>query len=294
MRKLAKKNVVKKWELMKICRDVIDENEELIMKMNVKEMLKENVSWKDSDEENYSEWKLRNVRHLSLKETKFNVKENMKIGPFEKFCSKKGLIRVRDLWERKYEKDYELKESLLKELKEGRKTAKSRRKKIDLTKKCKSTIKSTITDWKSTPWKEEETLLDEIKKTAKKELKMIAIGRGEKLEENEFSKTQKHEALTSGNPGNLKPHLHLCDIRETETLLAAQPSLLPAELRGQVEEKLFTKPQHVYCGSSSEAAGGPVTSPTSQWERRAGNRDRGGRADSQWRERNKLEGKLGD
>ena len=104
---------------------------------------------------------------------------------------------------------------------------------------------------------------------------------------------QKQEALKSRKPGTPEPSLQMCDVRTTETLLAAQPSLLPAEHRGQVEI-LFTKPQHVYCGSSSEAAGGPVTSPTSQWERRAGIRHRGGRADSQWRERCNLEGKLGD
>ena len=218
----------------------------------------------------------------------------MKIGPFENFCSKKGLIRERDLWERKYEKDYELKESLLKELKEGRKAAKSRRKKIDLTKRCKIVLTSTITDWKATPWKEEETLFDEMKKTAKKELTMLAIGRGEKFEEKEIRETQKQEALMSRKPGTPEPSLQMCDVRTTETLLAAQPSLLPAEYRGQVREILFTKPQHVYCGRSSEAAGGPVTSPISQWARRAGNRDRGGRADSQWGKRDEPEGKLGD
>ena len=63
---------------------------------------------------------------------------------------------------------------------------------------------------------------------------------------------------------------------------------------GQLSKIIITKPQHVYCGRSSEAAGGPVTSPISQWERRAGNRDRGGRADSQWGKRDEPEGKLGD
>ena len=145
MRKVAKKDVVKKWELMRICRHVIDENEEMIMNMNVKEMLKENVRWKNEDERNFREWKLRNVRHLSLKETKFKDKENVKVGPFEKFCTKKGLTRERNLWERKCEKEYELKESLVKDLKEERKAARSRRKKIDLTKKCKEIFTSTIT-----------------------------------------------------------------------------------------------------------------------------------------------------
>ena len=122
---------------------------------------------------------------------------------------------------------------------------------------------------------------------------MLAIGRGEKFEEKEMSKTQKQEALMSRKPGTPEPSLQMCDVRTTETLLAAQPSLLPAEHRGQVEI-LFTKPQHVYCGRSSEAAGGQVTSLISQWERRAGTRDRGGRADSQWGKRDEPEGKLGD
>jgi hypothetical protein len=64
------------------------------------------------------------------------------------------------------------------------------------------------------------------------------------------------------------------------------------------------KPQPVYCGRLTEAEGGPVTSPTSQWEKRVGNRERGRWADSQWEKRDEqtdlqsiqigLEGKLGE
>ena len=312
VRKVAKKDVVKKWELMRICRDVIDENEEMIMNMNVKEMLKENVRWKNEDERNFREWKLRNVRHLSLKETKFKDKENVKVGPFEKFCTKKGLTRERNLWERKCEKEYELKENLVKDLKEERKAARSRRKKIDLTKKCKEILTSTITDWNTTPWREEETLFEELKKIAKKERILIAIGRGENVEETPMKEPEK-ELLKPRNLRNPEPCLQMCDVHETETLLAAQPSQMPvlkpaapsrAVYNGQVSNKIFTKPQPVYCGRLTEAEGGPVTSPTSQWEKRVGNRERGGWADSQLEKRDEqtdvqsiqigLEGKLGE
>ena len=72
---------------------------------------------------------------MSLKESK--LKEQIKSGPFEKFCAKKGLEREKGLWERDIEKENEFKENFMKETKLERKNARSRRKKIYLYKKCK-------------------------------------------------------------------------------------------------------------------------------------------------------------
>ena len=112
---------MKKWEILKVCKNVIDVSEEIVKNLSVKEMMKENVMWNIDEERNYNEWKVRNVRHMSLKER--NLKENVKSGPFEAFCAKKGLVREKGLWERKAEKEIEQKEIL-----EERKTAKSKRK----------------------------------------------------------------------------------------------------------------------------------------------------------------------
>ena len=59
---------MKKWEIIKICKNIIDENEEIVKNLSVKEMKKENVMWNVDEERNYNEWKVRNVRHMSLKE----------------------------------------------------------------------------------------------------------------------------------------------------------------------------------------------------------------------------------
>ena len=59
--------IVKKWELMKMCRDVIDETNELVDSMNLKESTKENVSWPDNERKLYNDWKAKNIRYMSLK-----------------------------------------------------------------------------------------------------------------------------------------------------------------------------------------------------------------------------------
>ena len=92
--------------------------------MSVKDKMKENVMWKNDDLRDYNEWKMMNVCYMSLKET--GLKETIKKGLFEVFCERKGLERKKSLWETKAEKDIEMKDQELKEMKE----AKSKRKKL--------------------------------------------------------------------------------------------------------------------------------------------------------------------
>ena len=58
---------MKKWEILKTCKDIIDEQEEvLIAKMSMKDKMKESVLWKENEVMKYNEWKARNVRLMSL------------------------------------------------------------------------------------------------------------------------------------------------------------------------------------------------------------------------------------
>jgi hypothetical protein len=96
VRKSAKSLVLKKWDILKACKNIIDDQDEVLKGMSVKEKLKEDVAWKDEDFKTYNEWKIRNVRFMSLKET--SLKEN-RTGLFEAFCDRKGLRRKKGLWE---------------------------------------------------------------------------------------------------------------------------------------------------------------------------------------------------
>ena len=94
--------------------------------------------WDENEAKEYNELKVRNVRQMSLKESK--VKETVKSGPFEELCAKKGLEREKWLWERKAEKEKKMKENDMKEIQNERK--RSRRKKIELYRNCKNKLKT--------------------------------------------------------------------------------------------------------------------------------------------------------
>ena len=96
---------------------------------------------------------MRNVRYLNLKESK--QKENAKNNVLQEFCERKGKSRKKGAWEKKVEEEIELKESELKETYNAKKTAKSRKKKIELFRKCKEKLFSLIENWKETPGSDE-------------------------------------------------------------------------------------------------------------------------------------------
>ena len=65
--KSARNLVLKKWGILKACKNVIDDQDEILKGMSVKEKLKENMTWKDEDLRKCNEWKMRNVNFMSLK-----------------------------------------------------------------------------------------------------------------------------------------------------------------------------------------------------------------------------------
>ena len=70
VRRVASNKIVKKWELLTMCRDVIDEIDGLVGRMTMKECLKENVSWQGEERKHYTDWKAKNIRYMSLKNSK--------------------------------------------------------------------------------------------------------------------------------------------------------------------------------------------------------------------------------
>ena len=57
MRKAAQNLTLTKWEMLKACKTIIDDQDEAIKSMSVKGKMKENVMWKNEDLNNYNEWK---------------------------------------------------------------------------------------------------------------------------------------------------------------------------------------------------------------------------------------------
>ena len=58
VRKVARNQIIKKWEILKVCKDIIDENEELVTSMSMKERLKENTILNGKGEKEYDNWKV--------------------------------------------------------------------------------------------------------------------------------------------------------------------------------------------------------------------------------------------
>ena len=109
VRKKARRLVSKKWELLKLFKNIIDEQAGMLKEMKLSEKIREKVYWNDEDERNYSEWKMKHVKYMSLKESK--LKENVGKNVFENCCEKKGLNRKNGIWERIVDDEMKLKEN---------------------------------------------------------------------------------------------------------------------------------------------------------------------------------------
>jgi hypothetical protein len=59
VRKKARRLVSKKWEVLKLCKNTIDEQASMLKEMKLSEKIREKVYWNDEDEGNYSEWKMK-------------------------------------------------------------------------------------------------------------------------------------------------------------------------------------------------------------------------------------------
>ena len=67
---MSVKVVHKKWEIVKICLSIIEENNEIVRRLSPKERRKENLVWNEEDARNVEMLKVRNVRFLNLKNSK--------------------------------------------------------------------------------------------------------------------------------------------------------------------------------------------------------------------------------
>jgi hypothetical protein len=186
------------------------------------------------------------------------------------------------------------------------KNARSKRKKINLYRKCKDKLTLLVNSWKDTPGKEEEALFQSLKQTAKKEKIMQAIGSRRIEEENKNLKKQIR--LDNQNPNlplekikSLKTKSEVCEKFPTETLTVVQRCQLfsakpatPSRTMdyGQLNKNLITKPQHVYYKTVAEANTDPVASPAHQWEKRCGDRESGNEQNNEQKTQIGPEGKL--
>jgi hypothetical protein len=288
LRKSVQNIIFKNWELLKVCRDIIDENTPMVNSLSAKEKIKESLDWEEKRRKEYENWKLRNLKTLNLKESR--QKASIKSGPFENFCKKKGLERKKEMWEMRSEKEIEEKEEFVKDLKLERKGAKSKKRKLHLYKKCRILLEENVLDWKKVREKEEETLFQEMKKNISEERRSEKIGREPKelmvLEEarNKEEKLQRVSKLVT--------KFENCNVNLAETLfapvainLSCRTQELPSRATdcGEMKQITITKPQPVYRpGRAAEAPGDTGTGPPHQWERSSGDRDERQQPASQW------------
>jgi hypothetical protein len=154
VRKMSAKLVHKRWELVKVCLNVIEENEEIVRRLTPKEKKKEMIVWNDDDERNVAKLRMRNVRFLNLKNGKKSG-EN-KVNVLEQFCKKNGLAEQKESWRMTVENEIKMKETEVEELRKKKKEAKSKKRKLEIFKECSEKLKGMIVDWKETPGKDEE------------------------------------------------------------------------------------------------------------------------------------------
>ena len=124
VRKTASRVVGKKWEFVKLCINVSDENCEIVKEMKLKERVCEKISWSEADERNFEDLKVRNVRYLNLKESK--QKEIVKRNVLQEFRERNGNSRKKGVWEKKIGEEIESREIELKETFNARKVQKEK------------------------------------------------------------------------------------------------------------------------------------------------------------------------
>ena len=125
------------------------------------EMKKMHVEWSEDDASKVEMLRVKNIRYLSLKNSK--AKPGTKENVLRTFCEKKGLGTGNENWRRKAEEEIELKETRLKDLLMKKKLTKSKKKKLELFMECKVTLQTLVKDWKETPSIDEERVAKDMK-----------------------------------------------------------------------------------------------------------------------------------
>jgi hypothetical protein len=208
------------------------------------------------------------------------LKASVKSGPFENFCKKKGLERKKEIWETRSEKEIEEKEEIVKDLKQERKSAKSKKRKLHLYKKCRKLIEENVLDWKRVRENEEETLFQERKKIVSEERRSEKTRR-ESRELIIIKEERNRENLQ--RVSNLVIKFENSNETLAESLfapvainLSCRTQELPSRATdcGEMKKIIITKPQLMYRpGRAAEARGDTSTGPPHQWERSSGDRD---------------------
>ena len=80
----------KKWEIIRLCLEVLEEYCSMVNELNVREKQKVNIVWSVEDEKNVKALRIRNIRFLSLKRGK--VKADSKENVLEQFCEKERIV----------------------------------------------------------------------------------------------------------------------------------------------------------------------------------------------------------
>ena len=270
----------------------------MVTEMSLKEKLKENAYMNAEEEKKFCEWKIINLKYLSLKDSKMKGKVGQNV--FEKFCEMKGLERKKEHWEREIDERMKMQEIEIEEIVTKKKSMKSRKKKLELLKDCKEKLFGMIEDWKETPDMEEERNYRKLKENLKKERMVEVAGRkstGRKAEARPEMKKKEDLRKTTprkkvwkkkmpgrANGGNspmaksfarkldLKPNLSVKQMAERlETL--QQINLSTAEVCGQLTSLKFSKPHYVYSSSGVQMQIAPrCTGPTNQWGESSGDR----------------------
>ena len=108
------------------------------------------------------------MRFLNLKESKKEPAATL--GPLEQFCKMKGLAREKFDLEEKIEKENNELEIELKEITQERKSSKSKRKKLEIYRKCRKRLENLTDTWnETTEDREEQRKFNLLKEEAMKE-----------------------------------------------------------------------------------------------------------------------------
>ena len=127
---------------------MLEENEILVKEIPKKTKLKDDLEWSQSLERKYTLWKTANIKFLNLKESTLKVKEQE--NELVKFWEVKGGKKVKENWEKDAEAAANEKEIKLKEILEKKKSAKSRKRKVELIRECKDILTKMLLDWRMT------------------------------------------------------------------------------------------------------------------------------------------------
>ena len=247
LRMLTKNMINKKWEMMKVCLNIIDDQEEIVKKMTEKEKVKENVGWNVDERDTMKKLRLNNIRYLNLKNGTRNGEKNV----LEDFCRKKGVTEKKEDWRRNFEDEIKKKEREVEEIKKKKLKARSKKRRLELLRDCQEHLRKMIVDGNENPKEDEELKFEEWKKKIVEMKKLKKKNpKVEAAEDEEEVKTitqlpsveqDRAEHLVAITTNVRKP------TRVFSNFTNLHPKLEAAKVSGQgTKPKIFTKPQHVY------------------------------------------------